>query len=417
MRKRNLEPAVRASLADTPAVFLGGPRQVGKSTLARAIAESGPAARRYLTLDDAATLAAATTDPQGFVDGLAGPVVIDEVQRAPGLFRAVKLAIDRRREPGRFLLTGSADPMLVPAFSESLAGRVEVRTLWPFSQGELAGRRDDLVDRLFGDGPIAGEAESRDRLLARAVTGGYPEVVERRDVGRRRDWLASYTAALLTRDVREIAQVENPGLLARLLTLLAARSASPLNAADLGRDAGLAYATLKRYLSLLEALHLVRWVTAWSTNATSRLVKAPKILVTDPALIAQLGGWTVERFGADPAGAGPLLESFVGMELVKQLGWSRVRATLHWVRTQIGREADFVLESDDGRLVGIEVKSSSGLGERDFAGLKKLAELAGDRFHRGVVLYAGRESLAFGQRLEAAPVSSLWSNRPRRRGA
>lgn len=420
MYRRNLEGAVRAALADTPVVFLAGPRQVGKSTLARAIGDGERPPRRYLTLDDVATFAAAHADPQGFVEGLDGRVTLDEVQRVPELFRALKLAVDRegeRRTPGRFLLTGSADPLLVPAISESLAGRIEILTLWGLSQGELADGEDRLVDRLFEEAPeaaITGGGESRPELLARGLAGGYPEVLARRDPGRRRDWLAAYVAALLARDVRELARVEGLALFPRLMALLAARSGSSLNAADLGRDAGLAYATLRRYLALLEAVHLVRFLPPWAKSETTRLVKAPKVLVTDSALAAHLAGWSVAGRDQDPRGAGPLLETFVGGELLRQLGWSRTRARLLWFRTSTGREVDYVLEADDGRLVGIEVKAGATIGAADFSGLETLRELAGERFHRGLLLYAGREALPFGERLAAAPLGCLWAPAPRR---
>ena len=416
MYSRNLAPAIEAALADTAAVFLAGPRQVGKSTLARALAGAGRPERRYLTFDDAATLAAAAADPQGFVEAIDSPVVLDEVQRVPAIFLALKLAIDRQgqaRQPGRYLLTGSADPLLVPAFSDSLAGRIEIHTLWGLSQGELAGTRDDFVDRLF-DGasakPLAGltAPENRQAVVDRALAGGFPEVLARKDEGRRRDWLGAYVTALLARDVRDLSQVEGLALFPRLLSLLAARSATALNAADLGRDAGLPYATLRRYLALLEALHLVRLVPSWSRSATSRLVKAPKILLTDPALVAHLSGRTRSRMAAEPDLAGAILESFVGMEIVKQLGWATTRATLFWFRTQTGHEVDFVLEADDGRLVGVEVKASTAVRDSDFQGLRTLANVAGKRFFRGILLYTGRESLPFGKGLEAVPMPTLW---------
>jgi len=337
--------------------------------------------------------------------------VLDEVQRVPEIFRALKLTIDRDRRPGRFLLTGSANPLLAPRLAESLAGRIAWKTLWPFSQGEIAGDRESFVDRLFAAGALASTAASpagRDELVRRALAGGFPEALARRDERRRSDWLGAYLTAILQRDVRELAQVEGLALFPRLLALLAARSGGALNAAALGRDAGIPYATLRRYLALLEALHLVRPIPAWSTNATSRLVKAPKLLVTDTGLLAQLAGWSMARLSAGPGFAGPLLETFAGMELVKQLGWSQTRAELFWSRTQLGREVDYVLESSDGRLAGIEIKAATSLIDADFAGLRQLAEVAGNRFVRGVLLYTGRETLPFGERLVAAPFSSLW---------
>lgn len=411
MYERHLERRLRTALSDTPAVFLGGPRQAGKSTLAGRLDEGEASRRRYLTFDDAATLAAASADPQGFVDQLDGPAVLDEVQRVPAIFLALKRAIDRDRRPGRFLLTGAANPLVAPALAESLAGRLEILTLWPLSQGEILDVHEGFVDGLLGELSMRlpdARPEGRVQVLAQALRGGYPEVVDRSDPERRRDWLAAYASALLLRDVRDVAQVESLTAFPRLLALIATRAGGALNAADLGRAAAVPYATLRRYLALLEALHLILPVPAWSSNASSRLVKAPRLLVTDPGLLAHLAGWSLERLDQQPGFAGPLLESFVGMELVKQLGWARTRATLHWYRAHGGREVDYVLEGDDGRLVGIEVKASVGLSDSDFAGLRELAALAGRRFHRGVVLYTGQEVLPFGERLLAAPISTLW---------
>lgn len=409
MFARHLETRLLEALSDTPVVFLQGARQTGKSTLVRELA-AGPHPARYLTLDDAGVLAAAESDPQGFLAGIEGDVVLDEVQRVPGLFPAIKLSVDRDRRPGRFLLTGSADILLVPDLSESLAGRVELLTLWPLSQGELLGRRERFVDRLFGSGHLDG-AEPTDRadLAARVLAGGYPEAVSRRREERRQAWFGAYVTTILQRDVRDLAAIEGLGDLPRLLALAASRTGSPLNFAELSRASGVPQTTLKRYLVLLETTFLLHRLPPWSPDLGKRLVRSPEHFLVDSGLLAHLQGIDSQRLAADPDLWGKLLESFVVQELSKQIGWSATRASAFHLRTQTGIEVDVVLEDAAGRCAGIEVKAGATLGERDFRGLRFLADQLGERFVRGVLLYTGREAVPFGEKLVALPIAALWS--------
>lgn len=408
MFERNLASAVEAALADTPVVLLVGPRQAGKTTLCRLVAERRGA--RVLSLDDAATLSAAMADPAGFVGALDGPSVIDEIQKAPDLLPAIKLAVDRNRVAGRFLLTGSADVLSLPTVSESLAGRMEVLPLWPLSQGELAGRREGFIDAVFGGSALAVQSrgEPRASLAERALRGGFPEAVARRDPARRRAWFRAYVTTMLERDVRNLAQIEGLSDLPRLLNVLAARSASLVNVAELSRSVGLPHTTLTRYLALLEHTFLIRRVPAWAGNRARRAVKTPRIWIPDTGLLGHLAGLTVSRLAEEPASIGPLLETFVVSELTKQLGWSRTQVEIFHFRTHGGREVDVVLEADDGRLVGVEVKAAATVGTADMKGLMALREISGRRFHRGIVLYTGRETLPFGPTLWALPLTALW---------
>ncbi len=405
---RHATPALEAALADTPVVLVVGPRQAGKTTLCQLAA--GRRNARLLSLDDAATLAAAAADPAGFIAALDGPVVLDEVQKVPALLPAIKLAVDRRREPGRFLLTGSADVLALPRISESLAGRMEVLTLWPLSQGELAGRREGFVDAVFASAGMTLDVpgEPRADLVQRALRGGYPEAVARRDPERRQAWFRSYVATMLERDVRNLSGIEGLTDLPRLLSFLAARSASLLNVAEASRSLGLPHTTLTRYLTLLERAFLVRRLPAWASNRARRVVKTPRVWIPDTGLLGHLAGLSPARLAADPTAAGPLLETFVASELAKQLGWSRTRAEMFHFRTHGGSEVDIVLEAEDGRLAGVEVKAAAAVGPADLRGLGALREVAGTRFHRGIVLYTGREALPFGPGLWALPLSALW---------
>jgi uncharacterized protein len=409
MFSRNLEPLVVETLADTPVVLLQGPRQCGKSTLVRRLLEAGHAAS-YLTLDDAPVLRAARADPDGFVAGLPEQVALDEVQRAPELFPALKATVDRRRRPGRFLLTGSAQVLVLPALAESLAGRMDILTLGPLSQGELAGRREGFVDACFA-APLPVKrlpAENWAALTERIVRGGFPEAVARTAGARRRAWFEAYVTTILERDVRDLASVVGRHDLPRLLRLAASRAMSLLNFADLSRDAGLPQTTLQRYWALLEATFLVGRLPPWHANLGSRLVKTPKVLPGDTGLLCHLLGLDAARLRDDDLMTGAVLEGFVAGELRKQIAWSATRPELFHYRTHTQQEVDFVLEDARGRLVGIEVKRTASPNAGDFKGLKHLREQTGRRFLRGVLLYTGRESVPFGPDICALPVSALW---------
>jgi predicted AAA+ superfamily ATPase len=336
-------------------------------------------------------------NPAGFLGGLDGPVILDEIQRAPELFLAINAGVGRAPQPGRFLLTGSANALLLPRLADSLAGRMEILTLWALSQGEIGGVKEDFIDAAFGK--FAAKApdspEDRSHALARLLAGGYPAALKRRDGERRRAWFGSYLT-ILQRDVRDLANIEGLTALPRLLALLAARSGSLSNFAELSRSLGMPQTTLKRYLTLLETTYLVQFLPAWSANMGRRMVKSPKMVLTDVGLIAYLLGLNEQRLELDPMLLGPLLESFVIMEIRKQTAWSRARPQAFHFRTQAGVEADLVLEDAAGNLVGIEVKASATVSGQDFKGLHALAALAGRRFRRGIVLYTGASSVPFG---------------------
>ncbi len=408
MIRRNVETAVRQALADTPVILLNGARQTGKTTLAQAVATDTGA--QYFTLDDAATLALAAADAPGFIQSLSGAVVIDEIQRAPALFPAIKLAVDRKRTPGRFLLTGSANVMTLPRLAESLAGRMQIIPLYPLSAGEVAGHCEGFVNRLF-DGAIAKRRSTvtTEDLAARLVRGGYPEAIQRKVDARRTAWFASYISTILQRDVRDLARVDGLHALPNLLRLLAARASGLLNLADIGRDAALPHTTLTRYLTLLESVFLVHRLPAWSPNVGKRLVKAPKLHVVDVGLACHLVGADARGLASDRALLGRLLETFVVGELRKQLSWSDSHATLHHFRTAAGSEVDVVLERSDGLVAGIEVKASVAIGRSDFVALQSLRDQLGKRFRAGVLLYSGDQVVPFGDRLWLVPVPHLWA--------
>jgi predicted AAA+ superfamily ATPase len=407
MIRRHIESRVDSARADTPVVLLNGARQTGKTTLAQHIANTTSA--RYHTLDDAATLAAAASDPVGFIRSQSGPVVLDEIQKVPDLFPAIKVAVDRDRQPGRFLLTGSANVLTLPRLSESLAGRMEILPLFPFSAGELTGVREGFVSRLLSGTLDQAPAPGADNLPARLARGGYPEAIERDTEERRAAWFAAYISTILQRDVRDLARVDALHTLPNLLKLLAARVSGLLNLADLGRDVGLPHTTITRHLALLEAVFLVQRLPAWSPNLGKRLVKAPKVLLVDSGLACHLVGADAHRLQMDRPLLGRILESFVVGELRKQLSWAEPGTSLYHFRTAAGSKVDAVLERADGTVAAIEVKASATAAASDFKALRTLREQLGQRFRGGVVLYLGDRMVPFGEQLWLAPLQVLWT--------
>jgi len=409
MFPRHIHALLTDALADTPVVLLNGARQTGKSTLVQALSSSQ--GRRYLTLDDRVVLAAAKSDPTGFIAGLSGPVVMDEIQRAPELFLDIKAAVDRDRTPGRFLLTGSANVLLLPTLADSLAGRMEILNLWPLSGGEMAfdaafNRADWLFDGQLDALPIP--VCDREMLVEKLLQGGFPEAIARPTARRRAAWFESYLQTILQRDVRELANLEQLTEVPHLLHLLATRSASLLNQAELSRASRLTQTTLKRYLSLLETLFLVVRIPAWARNPGKRLVKSPKVFLPDTGMLAWLLDYSADKLLALPGLPGHLVETYVACELLKHLAFSDKGLTLWHYRTQTDIEVDFVLEDRMGKLTGIEVKASASIDGTDFKGLRHLQETEPLAFKRGIVLYAGREVVPFSDRLFAVPLSLWW---------
>jgi predicted AAA+ superfamily ATPase len=409
MYSRHIMPLIDDALADTPVLLLNGARQTGKSTLARTLTDGQ--ARRYLTLDDQITLAAAKADPDGFIAGLSGPVILDEVQRAPELFLAIKASVDRDRRPGRFFLTGSANVLLLPKVADSLAGRMEILSLWPLSTAEMAGAADlNRADWLFNGDLDARPIPpcEREQLISALVCGGFPEA-QTRTPNRRASWFDNYLQAIMQRDVRDLANLEQLSQMPNLLQLLATRSGNLLNFAELSRSSGLPQTTLKRYLTLLETLFMVFRLPAWARNLGKRLTKAPKIFLPDCGMLAHLLEISAQSLQQDPGLPGGLVETFVLSELMKHLAFSRQRLTLWHYRTQSDIEVDFVLENRLGKLTGIEVKSSAKVDGGDFKGLRHLQETEPDSFQRGIVLYTGRDVVPFGANLFAVPMSMWWA--------
>jgi predicted AAA+ superfamily ATPase len=408
---RHLRPIVAEAFRDSRGVAIVGARQVGKSTLARLLAREELGAIEF-NLDDEATRRAATSDPAGFVAALSGPAVIDEIQRAPDLLLAMKERMDSDQTRGQFLITGSANLQALASIHDALPGRMIYLTLWPLSQGELLGRREDFIDRLFaGDFPSVLDAgRGRSVYAKRIVAGGYPEVFDRSARARGR-FFSSYVDSILGRDLETAGRVHNPQAVAQLLRLLASRSAQTTNFNAMAHELGLDQKTAKHYADLLTQLYLAHVLPPWYTNLGQRQIKSPKLYVPDTGLLAYLTGTSEERLVADRDGSlvGMFFETFVAMELVRQSEWADSESRLHHYRDKSQREVDVVVERNNGDVIGIEVKAAATVTTDDFRGLTFLRDKLGTPFKAGAVLYAGDKTLPFGDRLAAVPIAGMWA--------
>jgi predicted AAA+ superfamily ATPase len=409
---RGIEPELRDILSVSRAAAITGPRQAGKSTLARQLQAAG-VVPHYFTLDDEATRAAARADPDEFALSLPRPAVIDEVQRAPNLMLAVKQILDNDPKPGQFLLTGSADLLTARVVADALPGRVEYLNLWPLARAEIEGKQASVIDALLDGTPprVSGAPKGRAASAEFVVAGGFPDALKRNPRQRAR-YLRSYVQAALARGLPEIGGVRvDPSKLEQLLRLLAARTSSLVNYAALGRELALDEKTVKAHAELLTQLFLLYRLRPWSANLGARQVKTPKLLLTDTGLAAALVGVNAARYSAPDqrAVAGGLFETFVVTELIKQSTWSATPVELFFYRDTDKREVDLVVESASGDVAAIEAKSATVTTASDVRGLRVLRDKLGQRFKTGVVVYSGEHTLRIEDRIWALPISGLWT--------
>lgn len=412
MKNQNLYPRylrarVLEALADTPVVLIHGPRQCGKTTLARLVGDEGKFA--YYTFDDDVQRAAAQTDPIGFVADLPERVILDEVQRVPELFISLKAEVDSRREPGRFILTGSANVLLVPRLGDSLAGRMEILRLHPLSQAELTGEDTSFLTLLFKAAFQAGPSGKRlgMKLAERVASGGYPAALARVTPRRRMTWYKDYADTLIQRDIRDLARISAMDALPRLLTLTAGQTACLMNISELAAPFQISRPTIREYITLLSRIFLLEELPPWHNNRMKRLIKTPKLHLGDTGLACTLLGLDAEMLWQDRALFGRLLETFVYQELRRHASWQEETIVFSHFRNKDKVEIDIVLESG-GLVAGIEVKAAATVTSDDFKGLRKIQESVQERFSAGVVLYDGGSVVPFGNNLYAVPISCLW---------
>jgi len=398
------------ALADSPVVLIHGPRQCGKTTLARQIGDLK--GFPYLSFDDDVQRAAAKADPVGYVADLPERVILDEVQRVPELFTSLKAQIDARRKPGRFILTGSANVLLVPKLADSLAGRMAILRLHPLAQAEIAGGKADFLSALFGSAFKAGSSGRRlGRMMAeRVAAGGYPAALTRATARRRTAWYRDYADTLIQRDIRDLARISEFDALPRLMMMAAGQTACLVNVSELAAPFQVSRQTIRDYVTLLSRIFLLEELPAWHNNRLSRLIKTPKMHVGDTGLACTLLGLDGEMLWKDRALFGRILETFIFQELRRQASWHEETVYFSHFRDKDKVEVDIILECT-GRLAGVEVKAAATVTGDDFKGLRKLQNAAQKNFAAGVVLYDGEAVVPFGKNLYAVPISHLWEGK------
>ena len=401
---RLVEQRVNDAMSDTRVLLMVGPRQSGKTTLAKKMAH---AEMEYYTLDNATTLEAARQDPVGFIRGM-DRAIIDEVQRAPELLLAIKESVDTDQRPGRFLLTGSANLMTLPRVADSLAGRMEVVRLLPLAQSEIRTSGSSFLLDAFRNEASAGDPIVGDDLMAAVLAGGYPEALGRKTWARKQDWYVNYIQAIVQRDVRDVAQIEQIAQMPRLLRVLAEHSGQLVNYSGIGAAIGMNHITTQKYVGIFESLFLARTLQPWFSNKLMRLTKTPKIHFLDSGLLAALRDLSLDRLRTERGQFGALLETFVFAEILKLASGGQERFEFSHFRDKQQNEVDIVIEDRRGRIVGIEVKAAASVSSSDFSGLRILAEASGERFVSGLVLYDHQKAIPFGERLHAVPISALW---------
>jgi len=407
--QRFTQDSLLDALQDTPVVLIHGSRQCGKTTLAQLIGERH--GYHYITLDDDNQLQAAKYDPVGFIQGMPEKVIIDEIQRAPELFTSIKASVDKNRKPGRFILTGSANVLLLPQLADSLAGRMEIIHLRPLAGCEIANVKPNLIQQLFdadfGD-TINTNSYSRlgESLAEYICKGGYPSAIARSSGKRRNIWYRDYITSILQRDIKDISNIKNLEILPKLLALSASQTARLFNASDLAAPFGISRPTIRDYLALLEQIFLIEQLQPWHSNRLSRLIKTPKMHMADTGLACSLMGINSQSLWQDKALLGQLLETFIYQELRKYADWHDEALSFFHFRNKDKVEVDIIIEQNR-KLVGIEIKASATITSSDFKGLRKLQDATAEQFAAGVVFYDGENILPFGKNLFALPISML----------
>ena len=414
-KPRHAEARLREAMEDSPVTLVEGPRQCGKTTLAQAVCQ--PAGYDYISFDDEVNRWAVEADPTGFVNGLPERIILDEVQRVPKLFSAIKLAVDRNRQAGRFVLTGSTVVLQERKVTDSLAGRMATIRLHPLAQTELGGVSPGFLDALFSADFKMRQGEPAVELpLSRIVAGGYPVALQRADEQRRRAWYLDYIETLTQRDALDLAAIRSPEILSRLLALAAAQTAQLVNVDRLASPFKLSRNAIQDYLALLSKMFLLEEISPWKNNRMKRLVKTPKFHIGDTGVACALMNMNSPALAHDRPLLGHVLESFVFQELRRQASWYRQPHDFFHFREKDGTEVDIVIQRGATALAGVEVKAAATVNDADFRGMRKLRAATGEHFDfvAGALLYNGGRFVSFDDDIYAVPLSALWNIRSSR---
>jgi predicted AAA+ superfamily ATPase len=403
---RLVEKKLAAALNDTPVILIHGSRQSGKTTLAKIAAPD----HYYISFDDVAQLSIAKDDPIGFIKRLPEYVILDEIQRVPELFTTIKASVDNNRKQGRIILTGSANILLLRRLSDSLAGRMEIITLWPLSHCELKGG-DNSKECLLGQillQNIKNQFPSDVTPIEERITnGGYPEPLRRESFERKQAWYDSYIMSLVERDMKDISDIRHVEQVPLLLKFLSAMNAELLNTSSLSNALDMTRATTSKYLQLLQQIFIVDLLKPWYSNKGKRLIKTPKVHFIDTGLICSLQGISSDALIKDRNLFGHLLESYVYNELKRQASGLPSPVNFYHFRDTNQREVDIIIETRAGDLYAIEVKATSTVRPADFKNMKTFAEQHKQRFKMGILFYDGELALPSGEQFIAIPLNWL----------
>lgn len=433
LRTRLISRRLLNALDSSPVVLIHGPRQCGKTTLVRMTCVHDEIGKRqlaqslnecpkstnsyvYLSFDNPATLDFAVTDPIGFVDDLPDYVILDEIQRVPQLLEVIKLSVDKHDQPGRFLLTGSANILQMPKVSETLAGHMQSIPLRSFAQVELkqsanqANPSSDFLTRAFHDGFNVDSANRLgDKLIQKIIRGGYPRAIATQDAATSVNWYRSYAEALAHQDLMNLSRLRSPVTFQRLFNVATSQTARVFNLSSLASEFEFSRPTIDSYVQWMERLFIIEKLPPWFSHRLKRVIKSSKLHVADTGLAAAASNVDMVALKQDRKLLRQFVESFVYSELRKQASWFSEHLDFYHFRDKERAEVDIVLENSSEQLVGIEVKAAATVHKNDFRGLKKLANAVGERFLRGIVLYDGKQTLPAGNRFLAVPIRRLWA--------
>ena len=404
---RFLRPRLLRGLSERPIVLIHGPRQSGKSTLAReTVQEAGYA---YISFDDDALLVLARKDPVGFAQALPMNVIVDEVQRAPEIVPAIRAVAGHEPIPGRFILIGSTNAFLVPGLTDAPLGLMEIMRLHPLAQSEIEGTGSRFIDDLFGDGFREGmQPRSGVRLSRRIARGGYPAALTGSTTAQRAVWCRRHIETVVQRDIGDLAPVISPEQISSLLALAAKQTGRLINIVDLTVPLHPAEPSVRGYVTLLARVFMLEGLPPWHNSRLTRLVRTSKLHFCDSGLAGVLLGSRADSMEDNRDLFGQVLESFVLQELRRHASWRDEYIGFHHFGEKSGAAVDIVMEQEGQRVAGLSVKAGEDVTSSDFRGLSRLKDVVGGRFSNGVILYDGEVSTSFGDSLYAVPIQRLW---------
>ncbi len=395
---RNINEDLILNIQNTPVTLLNGVRQSGKSTLLKEL-QKQKIVSEYITLDSLETQALLSESPEKYLESLPTGTAIDEIQRMPEVFLSIKKVVDENRMPGRFILSGSANVLALPKLADSLAGRMQINTLYPLSSGEKNGIKENFIDWAFNSSSALKREKSEKLDWEEMVLNtGFPETYKSSGTVLE-NWYQAFETTLIQKDIRELSDIEKLGYIPKLLRLTAGRVASTVSYSDLARSLEISNMSVKRYLELLKALYLILEVPAWSGSYTKRLTKSPKIFFLDNGFLGYQLGLDKNYLLKNREVFGKMLENLIATELIKQVSWSDIGPKIYHFREVSGEEIDLILENRRGEIVAIEVKSSNRIKPEYLKNLNKFKEKMGDKVVKSILVYTGDQLEVVGDTL------------------